>query len=761
MRRRVATVIVGGVLTTMPLVGTLGYEHAFVLAPFAAMGGIALGVESVRTARAGGPARLRDVLRDAGRELAILLALAFAMPIVGQLWQQACEPLGGIGFFLMGPVLSAALGVIAGICGGVLGTTRRRALLIGALPMLASTVIGVWRLIGEPVVFAYDPFFGYFSGSVYDEAVTIGDVYLRFRAYNLLAGATALLALAATIGPDLRVHRLPRKVALVRGVPVLVLATLVAWIGLRGSKHGFTADLDSITEVLSGTYETEHFVIYYAPRSADARTIDTIALEHEFAWAKLKAAMGGREPDGKVTSFVFANNEQKRRQMGAGTVQVAAPWRRQIYLDHRAFPHPVLHHELAHIFGATVGDPVFGVSLSGGKLNMGLIEGFATAMAPRESERLDLHDQATVLLRLEKLPKMAAIMGPGFFTKASQVAYTAAGSFCLYLVETRGFEPMAKLYRSAGDFDESYGTPLEPLEREWLEFLGARQGVSDDDVAAAAQRFKRPSVFERPCAHRTAEVKTEIDRALARGRFAEAVEGFRDLCALEPEQPEHRLGLANALAIAGEWAEASSVLARLAEGTDHTTTILAAIAERQGDVALAQGDLETAAAAYRRAIEEPQSEARLRLLQLRELAARDAELAPLVLAFLSPFDGTDDDLVRAITAGWAAREIAEHPRYAALGEYLLGRQLLGAQRPVGAAKQLERALEGDGRGLPTPEMVRAARVALLEAYTLLGRWGDATAVLTRLAADPDQPHGYLAQWAEWRERLEFFASSTR
>jgi tetratricopeptide (TPR) repeat protein len=753
-------VFLGLGLTFAPLVGTLGYEHAFVLGPIAAAGGIAIGVDAVRDARARGTATLGAVLRNAAAELGVLLGLAFALPLLGQLWQPACEPLGGTAFFVAGPCISGLLGVVAGLYGGVVGTTRRQALAVGATPMLASTAIGVWRLIADPVVFAYDPFWGYFSGSVYDEAVAVGDTYLRFRGYNLLGGGAALLGLRAWLGPDLRWARLSARAHVVRGGPVLALAVATAAIGVRGAHHGFTANLASITEVLSGTRETEHFIIYYAPRSADARTIDTIALEHEFAWAQLREAMNGREPDGKVESFVFANTEQKRRQMGAGTVQVAAPWRRQIYLDHRAFPHPVLHHELAHIFGATVGDPWFGVSFSGGRLNMGLIEGFATAMAPREAERLDLHDQATVLLRLKKLPEMGAIMGPGFFTKASQVAYTAAGSFCLYLVETRGFEPMAVLYRNAGDFEAAYGSELGALEREWIAFIDARGGVTDDDVAAAAQRFRRPSVFERPCAHRTAELRAEIERALARGRFAEAVDGYRDLCELEPAQPEHGLGLAHALAIDGEWDDARTVLASLAEGSDLTTSIQAAIAERLGDVELSQGRPEAAAAAYRVGLTLPQSEARLRVLQLREFAASNPELAPLVLAYLSPFDATDDELVRAITANWAAGEIARHPRFAAAGEYLMGRQLLGAERAAGAAGHLERALVGDGAQLPTPEFVRAARVALLESYALLGRWDDARAVLARLARDPDQPHGYLAQWAEWGRRLEFFAATT-
>ncbi len=756
-RRRLATVVVGAALTAMPLVGTLGYEHGLVLGPLAATGGIAVGVDAVMRARSDGAAILRSVLADASRELAVLLGIALLMTLVGQLWQPACEPLGGIGFFLAGPCIGAMLGMICGVWGAVLTRSRLRALTLGALPLVASTAIGVWRLVADPVVFAYDPFWGYFSGSVYDEAVAVDATYLRFRAYNLLGATAALAGLVGWCGPQLRLRALPWRAAIVRSTPVVVLAGITAAIGLRGASYGFTANLASITEVLSGTRETEHFVIYYAPRSADARTIDVIAREHEFAWDELRTAMNGREPDGKVTSFVFASTAQKRQQMGAGTVQVAAPWRRQIYLDHRPFPHPVLHHELAHIFGATIGDPLFGVSLAGGRLNMGLIEGFATAMAPRPSDRLDLHDQATVLARLDKLPSMAAIMGPGFFTKASQIAYTAAGSFCLYLIETRGFEPMAVLYRSAGDFDAAYGTALGDLEAEWRAFIDARDGVGDDDVAAAAQRFRRPSVFERPCAHRTADLRGEIERALGRGRFAEAVEGYREMCRLEPTQPEHGLGLAHALATDGRWDDAREVLSALSLGDDLTTTIRAAIAERRGDLELARGDLVAAREAYRAALALPQAEARIRVLQLRELGASDPELAPLVLAYLAPFDATDDAMVRAVTGGWAAAQMARIPRFAALGEYLQGRQLAGAERPGAAAAHLERALVDDGAQLPSAEFVRAARLELLEAYAMLERWDDARTMLARLAVDPEQPHGYRAQWAEWTRRLEFFA----
>lgn len=756
IRRRTLTAVIGLGLTGLPLVGNLGYEHAFVLGPMATLGGVGVGIADARAARARDALALGTLARAGARELAILSAIAFAMPLVGSLWQRSCEPLGGAAFFAMGPMICAALGWVCGIWAGALARSDRRAMLLGLTPMIVSTAIGLWRLYAHPVVFAFDPFWGYFSGSVYDEAVSVGPTYLRFRGYNALGAAAALVAFAAFVGPDGRLRVLPRREVVARLGFVALLALPWAAIGLRGSHHGFTADRDSITEVLSSTLETEHFVIRYAPRSADAREIAAIGREHEFAWATLRARMNGREPSGKVESFVFPSTELKRRLMGAGTVQVAAPWRRQIYLDHRPFPHPVLHHELAHVFGATVGDSLLGISRSGLAINIGLIEGFATAMAPREAERLDLHDQAKVLRALGKLPELGPIMGAGFFGKSSQVAYTAAGSFCLYLLETRGFEPLGVLYQTGGDFERAYGGPLAPLEAEWIAFLDARTGVRDEDVAAAAQRFRRTSVFERPCAHRAAEVRSEIERASARGQFDEAIGSWRELCRIEPEQPEHGLGLAGALAIAGELDGAAGVLDELARTPDLTATILAAIAERRGDVELARGDRIAAAQAYAAAMAQPQGESRLRLLQLRIAATDDPELTPLVLRYLAPFDADGDDMVRAIQAAAAAAEIARLPRHQGLGNYLLARQLLNVQGSAAAAGLLVEALAHPD-SLPSPEMIRAARIALLEADVIRGEFARARSTLATLRAEPDLGHGQLASYDEWAARIVFFA----
>lgn len=764
-RRWLAGVVVAG-LGVVPLAGTLGYENGLLLSPLGAALGVAVGVDGVRALRAraaeGGAGRgdgLRGLMVHGARELGILSGVALAVLLLSLSWQRNCDVPGGLAFFVMGPVLSSAMGWVAGAWGGLVGQRRWVQLGLGGLLPAASTGIGLWRLWADPVVFAYDPFWGYFSGAIYDEAVAIGPTYLGFRAYNGLA-AGAALGLAALLldASAVRLRRPPSwRAALPGGGAVLVAGGLAAWVGLRGAAMGFTADVESITEVLSGTRETEHFIIHYSPRSATARQIEAMAADHELAWHELRTAMG-REPEGKVRSFVFVNAAQKRQLMGAGTVQVAAPWRQQIYLDQRGFPHPVLPHELAHVFGRTVGDRVFGVSMDGVVPNIALIEGFATAMAPRAADGLDLHDQAMVLEALGKRPPLAEIMGPAFFTRSSRVAYTTAGSFCRWLVDTRGFEPMAALYRSGGDFEGAYGETLGSLEEQWLAFLRGRGGVTEDDVEAQAQRYERGSVFQRPCAHRAAILLQDVAQAQARGRWELAEEGWRTLCEIEPDDAQHKIGLAQTLAVGERWDEALGVLEQALATPALTVTLQATVLERRADVALAAGELDVAAQALEQALGLMPAEGQRRGLLLKRAAARDSTLAPLVVSFFRMFEDEDDSVTGAVMQAHTAQRVRELPGYESLGSYLLARQLLNAQLPAQARPLLEQALgrASEGHGLPGPEFVREARMMLLEACVQVGAYDQAEATIEALAADPALRNGDRLDLEQWRARVAFF-----
>ncbi|MFO7566115.1 MAG: tetratricopeptide repeat protein [Enhygromyxa sp.] len=765
-RRRALVFLAVLALSFVPMAGTLGYYSSLLLAPPMSLLAAVIGVEGVRAIRSQIPAAnegteaLWRLAGDGLVELGWLIGSALAPLVLGMLWNPNCDPIAGLGYFVMGPVCAAVIGWTAGVGVTILIGDRPRwqQLTAAFMPFLISTAIGVHRLYFEPVVFAYDPFWGWFSGPIYDEGVAIGRRFMLYRAYNFLAVGAVWLILQAGADSKLRlsIRRMfgdgPRRA---RSVVAGVLIAASVAIGATAPRWGFTATTQSIAEVLSGTRETEHFVIRYVPSSVTAREIEVVVAEHEFAWAQLERRLG-RAPDRKVESFIFVSGKQRGALIGADKVEVSPPWRRQMYLSHRLWPHDVMHHELAHAFLGDFGDSLLGLPIARFRFSGALVEGVPTALAPRAHDNLGLHEQAAILERLDKRPPLSAIMGAGFWGAAASRAYTAAGSFVLWLAETRGWPAVAELYGNAGDFRRTYGASLAELEGEWLEFLRAIP-LREQDVEAQAQRFERGSVFRRPCAHRAADLLRASARAQLHGRRDEALELQRKLCRIEPEDPGHVLRLARTHASFDEFEAAAALLDELAARDKLTSTITAVIAEQRGDTSLLSGRLGEAATHYHAAMERGLSEARRRQLQIKLIAAGDPALAPLIAAYFDPFGREDNSEAKAILRVWTATQIAGLPGHQALGNYLLGRQFLVIAAPEQAADVLALALApGPGEpSLPGPEIERAALLSQVSALTQLRAWDRARALLDRVEALAEG-QGHLQEVTQWRERVDFF-----
>jgi hypothetical protein len=766
LRRRSLVFLAVLALSFVPMAGTLGYFSSLLLAPPLSLLAAAIGVDGVRAIRSqapsprdGGDAAWR-LAGDGIVELGWLLAMALAPLLLGMLWNINCDPVGGFAYFVMGPVCAVVIGWTAGVGMTVLVGERPRwqQRVAAFLPFCASTLIGVHRLYFDPVVFAFDPFWGWFSGPIYDEGVEISRRFLLYRAYNFVAVAAVWLILQAGTDETLRLsaRRMfsdgPRRA---RSIVAALLITTSVVIGATADRWGFTATTESLAKVLSATRETEHFVIRYAPNSITAREIEMVAAEHEFAWARLEQRLG-RAPARKVESFIFNDGSQRGRLLGADKVEVSPPWRQQMYLSHRAWPHDVMHHELAHAFLGDFGDGLLGLPIAGFRFNGALVEGVPTALAPRPQDNLGLHEQAAILDRLGKRPSLATIMGAGFWGAAASRAYTAAGSFVLWLAETRGWPTVAELYGNAGDFEASYGTSLAELEHEWLGFLRAIP-LRQQDIEAQAQRFQKSSVFRRPCAHRAAELSRESARAQLHGQREEALEIQRDLCKIEPEEPSHVLRLASMHASFGEFESATSLLDELAAREDLTASTKAVIAEQRGDTALLDGRLHEAAEHYAEAMQRGLTEARRRQLQIKLIASKDYVLAPAIAEYFDPFGQEDSSDAAAMLKLWTASKIADLPGHQALGNYLLGRQFLIIAAPEQAAEVLALALApSPGEPpLPGPELARAALLAQVSALTQLRAWEQARALLDRIDALAEG-EGHRQEVAEWRERIDFF-----
>src|SRR5205814_1371820 len=83
----------------------------------------------------------------------------------------------------------------------------------------------------------------------------------------------------------------------------------------------------------------------------------------------------------------FPSAAVKKELVGAGNTLYAKPWTREVFVQAERFPAGRLRHELAHVFAASFGDPLFGVSFAWHfwgpvpvpRLASGLIEGVAEA----------------------------------------------------------------------------------------------------------------------------------------------------------------------------------------------------------------------------------------------------------------------------------------------------------------------------------------------------------------------------------------------
>lgn len=225
----------------------------------------------------------------------------------------------------------------------------------------------------------------------------------------------------------------------------------------------------------------------------------------------------------KVRSYIYPSPDVKKRLMGAGKTSMEDPIGLEIHLNYRPFPHPVLKHELAHIFSAAF-HPFLRMSLK-----VGLQEGLAVA-ADWGEERLTPHQWAKAMSALGVAPSMKRLMGAvGFWTENPSRAYMAAGSFVRFLIERYGVERFKAAYPT-GNFRKAYGKPFEELVGEWRAFLESVP-LSGDDLRYAENALLRPPMLRRRCPHEVADLTERAEGRMRardyRGALELLVEAYR------------------------------------------------------------------------------------------------------------------------------------------------------------------------------------------------------------------------------------------
>jgi hypothetical protein len=709
LRVWLALTTVGGLgLAMLPLFGVLGYELALAVAIVGSLAGLDLGAALGRTARrlwaAGGRSGPRAALALAGS--GALFALVVVVPpaviaAVNGLRVPTCDWLFGLRAYGLMPLASAALAGALGALVGVVGGPRRLAAALPYLVWLAIAAAGLSRFLGGPAVFTYTPLVGYFPGNLYDENIRLGAPLLWARLEQLLTVGALTAAVAAVLdGATLRLARRPAA--------WLVMAALGAGavaLRLQGGALGHAIDAGDIQAALAGRRETEHFVIHYARRPAIEADIDLIAGDHELRYAQVVRALGVTRPRaGKIHSYYFADRDQKARWMGARDVEMAKPWRREIYLTHQAFPHRSLRHEIAHVIAGEFGDPWFSVAarrVLGLPLliNPGLIEGIAVAADwPAGYDRgLTPHQQVRAMQELGVEPAVGDVFSLRFLSLASARGYTAAGSFMRFLLDQHGAARLQALYGSGGDFAAAYGQPLSALVAAWRQHIATVE-LPAGTAEVMRERFRRTSVFARPCPHAIAARRDRAFALAGDGERDRAVVTMRRVCRDAPDEPRHRLELAEILADGGpaELAEAEAIWRGLVDDAEVTTSLRAEALAQLGRQAARHGDWPLAGARFDQGAALPVDDDERRQHEAQGFAVRHPGLAGPFLRgyFFHPGD----------TRLWASLAVAIEPDLG-IAWYLRAIQRAERGDHAGVVADLTRAL---ALGLPSPRFVRAA-----------------------------------------------------
>jgi hypothetical protein len=690
--------VVGGV-GFVPLFGGPGYENALasgLVVPATAAIFVALQVSAANDADPG-PRVWRGIAAGL-----LLAAVAFLTALLHGLRVGFCDLASGATLFALtagvGGAMGGAWGAVVAEAARHLRWRRIACVLLGLAAPIGGIAISVGRFYGSPMVFAYDPFFGYFSGTLYDTVVDIRTELWTYREGSVAALVGLYFAASALRRDEAGRLRLrpDRWAALVFGLAGLVAQGVVV---ARGPALGHWQTSATIAEALGGHASGPRCDVFY-PESVLAPQADLLLRDCEEQLAADEARLGAHL-EGRLTEFAFADTGEKRRLMGAAETSIAKPWRREVYVQVSAYPHPVLGHEIAHVVSGSFARGPFLVA--GGLVpDPGLIEGTAEATSP-DDDVLSEAQWARAMLDAKILPPMRAIFSFGFLGDSPDRAYTVAGAFVGWVLDRWGAATLRAWYGGAS-IESLTGRSWTALEGDFAEWLRTLP-MPAEAVAYAKSRFEKQSVWSRPCPHVVDALGHAADRCRDEHRYAKAATMYDQVLARDPMDWHAKVDHARVLRALGDADAGRAELEAIAVDPRTPRTWRDRVDETLGDDDLARGNDAKAAEEYRAVASRSLDEDAVRTLEVKALAAGDPAGRRAILDLLVAEPGhVLDAWVGALSLGvWASSPGGP------LSAYLVGKNLTthAASLPLDAwaraASWLDRAL---AEGPPTPAIGR-------------------------------------------------------
>ena len=366
---------------------------------------------------------------------------------------------------------------------------------IYGLLVLVDLAIAGYALYEWPALVVMGQFFGYFAGSIYDEAIDVFPAIVQWR-----VGTLALIL--CLWGAQFAQARLWRRIVL----PILGVAIAVGvHVGLALTGQPVYQGRDALRHELwaQAVPENGAFVVHYRPQSKNR---DDMEREKQRILSKMmhdyreNEAFFETHPAKPFDIWLYPDVETKGKMLGARRTSIARVWKNEIHLVAGSPEDSVSHHEMAHLFAGEFAKGPW--RLAGGLIPaMGWVEGLAMA-SEWPVQTFDLHTWSAAIIRRNDLfPNVGArTLLYGFWSLPSKMAYTLAGSWVKWLIERYGIENVKKMSSGGwGDFEKITGTSIDVAFEVWKSDL-RRFYASPRADRAVSLAFGNRSIWTKHCA---------------------------------------------------------------------------------------------------------------------------------------------------------------------------------------------------------------------------------------------------------------------
>jgi hypothetical protein len=467
--------LVNLVLLKLPLTNVFGYEFSVINSLLIVL---LSGIYTIYFFEINFSKKNRNFIPELFKSLLLFLIIPFSVSVINSATSGFCSFTDGLLFYIVITCPSIIIGISLGLI-SVLIVNRFRVVLLFML-CFGILMIIAYEIYFNPQVYVFNPFIGFFPGTIYDEGISVSGKLILYRFLNLLFFGWIISAI-------IKLKRNKKKRLIFFVVKVLFIP--VAFF-LLSPYLGFSTTFGSLTNTLAKSVITEHFIIHFDKRIGKEK-IKMLTLNHEYYYQELEKYFEVKL-DEKIHSFIFYDNDQKKELFGSRNADVAKPWLNQIYISKMNWEH-TLKHELAHCFSAKFG--VGFLKLASG-LNPMLIEGIAEA-ADGNYDDNSLHFMAALAYNSGYDVDIKYLFTKfGFYSKASSISYIFAGSFIQYLIDNFGISKFKEYYLT-GEFPKSYGLNLNKTLKEYYSFL-TNSDYSYTDPQAHYY-FGRRSLFQKIC----------------------------------------------------------------------------------------------------------------------------------------------------------------------------------------------------------------------------------------------------------------------